>query len=156
MGSMEWRYHCAVDDEDHKAPMTVATGGRGGSHRTRFLRTCIAWCALVALAWPSLGPLPYVVHGFGEQAEVAGDLDHVDHHGIDASPIPGSPTHPDDHHCPECEVLKHLARCVLAPPTLAVLAPVVVRFFTRRIAVATPSAPNPVHVPPARAPPAIA
>jgi hypothetical protein len=33
----------------------------------------------------------------------------------DASDIPGSPTHPADHHCLQCEVLKHLSRCVLAP-----------------------------------------
>jgi len=124
--------------------------------RTRWWRTCITWCALVALAWPSLGPLPYVVHDLGEHFGVAGNLDHVDHHGVDVSSIPGSPTHPDDHHCPECEVLKHLARCVLALPTLAVLAPVVARVFTRRIVVTAPSAPNPVHVPPARATPAIA
>ena len=143
--------------------MTVRTGSRrAASFRTGWWRTCVAWCALVALAWPSLGPLPYLVHDFGAHAErTHGDADyaldagHIDDHHVDASSIPGSPTHPDEHHCPECEVLKHLARCILALPALAVPAPFVVRVFTRRIAVTPPSAPNPVHVPPARAPPAI-
>ena len=128
---------------------------REGPLRSRWWRTCIAWCALAALAWPSLGPLPYLVHDFGERIDIADGHTRSGHHHVDASSIPGSPTHPDDHHCPECEVLKHLARCVLALPTLDVLAPVVVGFVTRRIVVPAPTAPNPVHVPPARAPPAI-
>lgn len=136
--------------------MTVRSHVRRETLRTRRWRAWVAWCALIALAWPSLGPLPYVVHDFDEHIDIAGDHAHSGDHHVDASSIPGSPTHPDDHHCPECEVLKHLARCVLALPTLAVVAPVVVGFFARRVVVATPSAPNPVHVPPARAPPAIA
>lgn len=136
--------------------MTVRSRSRKGALLAKSWRIGIAWCALVALAWPSLGPLPYVVHDFGEHVAIAGGHAHSDHHHADASSIPGSPTHPDDHHCPECEVLKHLARCVLALPTLAVLAPVVVGFVARRVVVAAPSAPNPVHVPPARAPPTIA
>jgi len=34
-------------------------------------------------------------------------------HHHDASELPGSPTHPDDHNCFECQVLQHLSRCVL-------------------------------------------
>lgn len=136
--------------------MTVRSRSRKGALLAKSWRIGIAWCAIVALAWPSLGPLPYVVHDFGEHVAIAGGHAHSGHHHADASSIPGSPTHPDDHHCPECEVLKHLARCVLALPTLAVLAPVVVGFVARRVVVAAPSAPNPVHVPPARAPPTIA
>jgi|SRR5690242_11215166 len=132
-----------------RLPGAVAT--KRAAFRSRWWRTCIAWCALIALAWTSLGPLPYVVH---EHLDIAGAHAHSGHRHADASSIPGGPTHPDDHHCPECEVLKHLARCVFALPTPAVLAPVVVGFFARRVVVATPSSPNPVHVPPARAPPA--
>jgi DUF2946 family protein len=133
--------------------MMVRPGSRLGLLPTRVWRTCIIWCALVALAWPSLGPLPYVVQDFGEHFGEAGDHSHLGHHHAESSSIPGSPMHPDDHHCPECEILKHLARCVLPIPAVALAAPVVARVFTRRIAVAQPSAPNPVHVPPARGPP---
>jgi len=42
-----------------------------------------------------------------------------DHHEDDAASIPGSPTHPIDHDCFQCQVLKHLSRCVLVPPQLA-------------------------------------
>ena len=34
-------------------------------------------------------------------------------HERDASEIPGSPTHPADHDCFQCQVLKHLSRCAL-------------------------------------------
>ena len=43
----------------------------------------------------------------------------------DGSEIPGSPTHPDDHDCFQCQVIKHLARCVpsaCAPPIVALAA----------------------------------
>ena len=131
----------------------VRTRRRRHAFLARGWRACVAWCALVALAWPSLGPLPFVVHEFDEHFAEA---DHAHGNGaqrVDASSIPGSPTHPDDHHCPECEVLKHLARCVLSPPPLAVASPVVVRFFTPRIEDSPTFAANPIHVPPARAPP---
>ena len=89
--------------------------------RSRSLRTVIAWCALVALAFPSLGPLPWLAAEF-EHAPTAAHEDAADGHGyqpqLDASAIPGSPTHPEDHHCAECEVLKHLSRCIPAAPTL--------------------------------------
>lgn len=126
--------------------------------RARGWRACVAWCALLALAWPSLGPLPYVVHDFGiHLVDADGHPPHADAHDddhhVDASSIPGSPTHPDDHHCPECEVLKHLARCVLALPAISVAAPVVAAVFGARIAPARPLARAPAYVPPARAPP---
>ncbi|HET8875879.1 MAG TPA: hypothetical protein VFO53_06070 [Casimicrobiaceae bacterium] len=121
---------------------------------SRAWHACIAWCALVAVAWPSLGPLPFLVHDFvphvhrdGGHAN-AGDGDH-----FDASSIPGSPTHPVDHDCPECEVLKHLSRCVLPMLAVAIVAPVVVSVVTQRVAVARPPAQIVAHLPPARAPP---
>jgi hypothetical protein len=138
--------------------MTVRAATMRRSSCTRWCRTCVAWCALIALAWPSLGPLPYVVHDFGAHVVEAGEhAPHAGHrdagHHVDASSIPGSPTHPDDHDCPECEILKHLARCVLAVPTIIVAAPVLVAVTTRRIAFPRLIAPIPAYVPPARAPP---
>lgn len=138
--------------------MTLRAGTTRPAFRSRWWRSCIAWCALVALAWPSLGPLPYVVHDFGAHlgdaaphSHAAGD--HDDDHHVDASSIPGSPTHPDDHDCPECEVLKHLSRCMLPVLAIDVCAPVVVAVVTRPIAFGRPHAPVPAHVPPARGPP---
>jgi len=133
--------------------MTVRTRRRRNPLLARGWRTCVAWCALIALAWPSLGPLPFVVHDLDEHFAEAHHAHAHGAHPLDASSIPGSPTHPEDHHCPECEVLKHLARCVLSLPALAVVSPVVVRFFTHRIADSPTFAANPIHVPPARAPP---
>ncbi|HZI85132.1 MAG TPA: hypothetical protein VFF44_14530 [Casimicrobiaceae bacterium] len=76
----------------------------------------MAGFVLAALAWPSLGPLPWAVMDLAPaQYAVApeGDAHFAphEHHG-DASDIPGSPTHPADHDCFQCQVLKHLARCV--------------------------------------------
>ena len=126
---------------------------------SRRWRICIAWYALLALAVPSLGPLPWLVHDFGAHLDgvavhshVAGDQ-HADHH-LDASSIPGSPTHPDDHNCAECEVLKHLSRCVLPVLVIATLAPVVVGIVTHRVAVRHPRSYVVAHLPPVRAPPA--
>jgi hypothetical protein len=39
-------------------------------------------------------------------------------HQSDGADIPGSPTHPEDHDCAQCEVLKHLARCVMPDPAV--------------------------------------
>src|SRR2546423_6656263 len=74
--------------------------------------------ARVAVAWPSTGALPWVL------------MDHADHVVVDAldrehpmppakpthenAGLPGSPTHPLDHDCAPCQVLKHLARRILA------------------------------------------
>ncbi len=138
--------------------MTVRTGGRGSSRRTRFLRTCIAWCAFVAFARPSLGPLPWLVTqgiGHAAQAHDAVGADAHEHRPVDVSAIPGTPTHPVDHDCAECQVLKHLTRCIPSVPaidtTVAVLASVVAPSFVvehRAISGHT-------CLPPVRAPPAI-
>jgi hypothetical protein len=133
--------------------MTVQGRSQRRVSGNRGRRACIVWCVLFAVAWPSLGPLRYVVHDFDEHVADAERTQANGVHRIDASSIPGSPTHPDDHHCPECEVLKHLTRCVLALPALAVLAPVVVGLTTFRIDDLLPLAANPIHAPPARAPP---
>lgn len=120
----------------------------------RQARRCIAFLALVALAWPSLGPLPYVVHDFDVHF-------HADTHRgahpspahFDASTIPGSPLHPADHDCPECQVLKHLSRCMPSVIAVVIRTPVVVAIETPEPAVAIHDAQAPAHLPPVRAPP---
>jgi hypothetical protein len=117
---------------------------------------------VIALAWPSLGLLPWVGmdlavpgHAVAHEREdsVAGLTSPAHDHGRDASEIPGSPTHPDDHDCFQCQVLKHLTRCALPlldVPTVPLPAGCVVQpdstvesQLTARIA----------SLPPARAPP---
>jgi len=77
---------------------------------------------VIALAWPSLGLLPWVgmdlaapgqavAHELGHSP--AGSTSPTHDHERDASEIPGSPTHPADHDCFQCQVLKHLSRCAL-------------------------------------------
>jgi hypothetical protein len=87
-------------------------------------RLGVAWCALVALSWPSLGLLPWVLdpgtdllaaHAVIETSSAAHDDASAHDHAADASDIPGSPTHPADHDCFQCQVLKHLSRCTVAP-----------------------------------------
>jgi hypothetical protein len=135
---------------------TTATR-RVRSRIRRRWRLAVAWAALLALAWPSLGPLPYLVHPFDATASVrAGDphgaAEHHDHH-IDLAAIPGSPTHPPDHGCAECEVLKHLSRCMLRVVRVAVAPPVLVAIVKARIVASRPVVTPVAHPPPARAPP---
>ena len=109
-------------------PHLKQRSARRPSRRDRW-RRWIATYALVALAWPSLGVLPWVAMDRAEPDEAAHESAHGDaalspaaqHHHGDASDIPGSPTHPVDHDCFQCQVLKHLSRCVpsaLDPPTI--------------------------------------
>jgi len=85
-------------------------------------RSWIASCALVTLAWPSLGLLPWVgtepgatEYGATHERSAATASSALHDHEGDSSAIPGSPSHPADHDCFQCQVLKHLARCVPAP-----------------------------------------
>jgi hypothetical protein len=146
---------CAYDPVINAILTTLRPHTR--SPRARRWRGFVAICALVALAWPSLGPLPWLVHDssahhHGEFSHAVGAYDQ-DHHA-DASSIPGSPTHPIDHDCPECQVLKHLARCVLPTLAIAVLPAVFVSAVSPRIAMMLPAARPITHLPPVRAPPA--
>jgi len=145
-----------VDDEDHKVPMIARTGGRRGSHRTRFLRTCIAWCAFIALAWPSLGPLPGLVAQGVALAAQAHDIVGSEHRHVDVSAIPGTPTHPVDHDCAECQVLKHLARCIPSVPAIDVSVASVASIVAPPLVVEHRAASTHTLLPPVRAPPAIA
>lgn len=122
----------------------------------------IASYALVALAWPSLGPLPWIAmeslpHDHAVAQSSAGlDADEAspaDHHEEDASSVPGSPTHPINHDCFQCQVLKHLSRCVLAEPPAPDVPPppgCAVRSYAR---VAPQHAGYTALFPPARGPP---
>jgi len=100
--------------------------------RHRWRRVLLAYTAL-ALAWTAFGPLPWVILEFAPAnlfaASAAHDAAHdaaAPHrydgsatpdadapHRHDGSAIPGSPTHPVDHDCFQCEVIKHLSRCIL-------------------------------------------
>jgi len=105
---------------------------RSDEHRSHLARwrSWVASYALVALAWPSLGLLPWIAvdsaphhHSVAyQEAEPDANLSFAAHHEHgDASDIPGSPTHPADHDCFQCQVLKHLSRCVVPqidPPTI--------------------------------------
>jgi hypothetical protein len=86
-------------------------------------RFWVAYGVLAGLVWPSLGPLPWIAEAAAHHHFVAHAIDADDdgaaapgHHHDDASDIPGSPTHPVDHDCLQCQVLKHLSRCVLLQP----------------------------------------
>src|SRR6516164_5624168 len=88
-------------------------------------RSWVVSCALLAVVWPSLGSLPwFALHAAAHQHTFAADdTDHdagptspEGHRHTEASDVPGSPTHPADHDCFQCQVLKHLSRCVLAQP----------------------------------------
>jgi len=90
--------------------------------KRRGWRSWIAAYALVALAWPSLGLLPWVAidsmasdHAAEHQTQHSHAMPSpaAHEHSRDASDIPGSPSHPTDHDCFQCQVLKHLARCVV-------------------------------------------
>src|SRR3954467_8980337 len=61
----------------------------------RLYRT-VAWIALVARAWPSLGALPWLAQP-AQALAARHNHAHVSqpHHHVDPSTIPGSPTHPD-------------------------------------------------------------
>jgi len=92
-------------------------------------RALVSYGALASFVWPSLGPLPWIaeaavhhqlrVDGLDKHAESEAAPPHhhddedalLPHHHEDASQIPGSPTHPIDHDCAQCQVLKDLAHC---------------------------------------------
>jgi len=90
-------------------------------------RAWIARALLLAFAWASLGPWPWLAIALGDDHHAAvaahehdaGDVH--EHRHRDASEIPGAPTHPADHDCLQCQMLAHLARCIPAsPPAVAI------------------------------------
>jgi hypothetical protein len=121
-----------------------------------------AACLLVAaFSWYALAPLPWALSTFAHAAHQAAhegnSVDvHEDEdagHGLTASDIPGSPLHPEDHDCFDCQVIKYLAHCIL--PDAAV--PTVPTFGAapadRPRFASSPPAVCVVPTPPNRAPP---
>ena len=90
--------------------------------RRRRWRTWAAWCAMAALVWNASTPLPWLLRDIesdtNDVSSAASDGHAHAAHRFDGADIPGSPTHPDDHDCAQCEVLKHLARCVVPDPVI--------------------------------------
>jgi hypothetical protein len=86
-------------------------------------RAWLVGYVLLSLVWPAIGPMPWLVNFEPDDRAASTSGEHSDvHRPRDASEIPGSPTHPDDHNCFQCEIIKHLARCVPsdgAYPTVA-------------------------------------
>jgi hypothetical protein len=84
-------------------------------------RTWAAWCTMAALVWNASTPLPWLLRDIASDSDVS-SAESDDHahaaHRLDGADIPGSPTHPADHDCAQCEVLKHLARCVVPDPVV--------------------------------------
>jgi hypothetical protein len=89
--------------------------------RRRPWRVWVVAYVLLALVWPAIGPLPWLIdftpddhhhHPDGSVSQRASDEHARSRSHLDASEIPGSPTHPDDHNCFQCQVIQHLARCV--------------------------------------------
>jgi len=92
-------------------------------------RCTLAYSVLLSLVWPAAAMLPWQVFELDRAnahvvalADHHHDSDEPSHHH-DASDIPGSPTHPEDHDCFECQVLQHLSRCVLPDMGPVVLPP---------------------------------
>jgi hypothetical protein len=122
---------------------------------SRGWRVWLATYALVAIAWPSAGTLPWLLFEHGDEAPAAADFeaDGVAHRHHEAADVPGSPTHPLDHDCAQCKVLKHLGRCVVPAP----VAPGAVPLAGAPLPVCAALAPRYASVaaerPPIRAPP---
>jgi hypothetical protein len=83
-------------------------------------RFWLAVYVLLAIAWPAAGPMPWVVLERSSAHHAAAEHEAgpapFGRHAHDADDIPGSPTHPLDHDCAQCQVLKHLARCISSDP----------------------------------------
>jgi hypothetical protein len=117
-----------------------------------------AWLAayvLLALIWPAIGPLPWLVDFAPAGTAIDSDADAHDgaNHHHDASEIPGSPTHPDDHNCFQCDVIKHLSRCVPSDGAFPVVALVTASPLQPAVEVGSIHAASVVPRPPIRGPP---
>ena len=122
-----------------------------------------AWLAayvLVSIAWPAAAmlPLELIALDSAGTTPVASNHHHdgaVADHRHDVSDLPGSPTHPDDHNCFECQVLQHLTRCALPDVGPAIVPPLPACF----VAQLSSSEAAPVSFvaprPPIRGPPSI-
>jgi len=100
--------------------MTQRRPARGS---TRGWHAWLAVYVLFAIVWPAAGPLPWIAleRESVRHAAAPHDAEHERSRlpAHDAEDVPGSPTHPLDHDCAQCQVLKHLARCVPSFPVEA-------------------------------------
>ncbi|HEV2977771.1 MAG TPA: hypothetical protein VG425_09305 [Casimicrobiaceae bacterium] len=95
--------------------------------RTARWRSCVAWCTAVALILPSVALIPAPSAGF--ESDVARHAEHLtaerdraaSEGGDRLSDVPGSPTHPVNHDCAPCQVIKYLATSFLPQAGLAPL-----------------------------------
>lgn len=122
-------------------------------------RGWLATYILLALVWPAIGPMPWLIE-FASAADraqfaVASDEHDSAHHHHDASDIPGSPTHPDDHNCFQCDLIKHLARCVPADGVYPIVASVASHPPQPAIEIESIHAASDVPRPPIRGPPGL-
>jgi hypothetical protein len=128
---------------------------------------------LVALTWSSIGILPAVAleiasrhasahrHDDGQaEGGVAAHRHHAHDAGIDLrhaqgdfSDIPGSPTHPLDHDCNQCQVLTHLSRCIFDARCASNPDVVPGRPIRPGVEVVSRAARDVANVPPVRGPP---
>lgn len=121
-------------------------------------RGWLAAYVLLSLVWPAIGPLPWLFD-FSADADrapfnVEGDSQEARHHH-DASEIPGSPTHPDDHNCFQCDLIKHLARCVPSDGVYPIVALIAPHPPQPSIEIESIDAASDVNRPPIRGPPAL-
>ena len=122
-------------------------------------RGWLAAYVLLSLVWPAIGPMPWLLDfgldadraPFAAESAAPSDADH--HH--DASEIPGSPTHPDDHNCFQCDLIKHLARCVPSDGVYPIVALVAPHPPQPSIEIQSIHAASDVPRPPIRGPPAL-
>ena len=123
-------------------------------------RAWVALCAAVALILPSVALLPAASLGLeSEAAHTHHGAKHVDHDGaagdsgLRLADVPGSPTHPVNHDCAPCQVIKYLATGVL-PQADMVLSPLALNHAPPSDGYHQPQAIVRVTVsPPIRAPP---
>ena len=113
----------------------------------------LAGYVLLSLVWPAIGPLPWFVDFAPGGGEAAAHESAHRHH--DASEIPGSPTHPEDHNCFQCDVIKHLARCVPSDGAYPIVALVTAHPPQPSIQLGSIHAASVASRPPIRGPPAL-
>ena len=124
-------------------------------HRRPWRAWLVAY-VLLSLVWPAIGPMPWLVDFEPDDRAALTSGEHADvHRPHDASEIPGSPTHPDDHNCFQCEVIKHLARCVPSDGSYPTVAFVAAHPPQPPIAIGSTHAASVVPRPPIRGPPSL-
>lgn len=130
----------------------------------RFRRWVVGYVAL-ALLLPGAS-LPFEVfehelhhlvksHQDDDGDQAAGHSYDTWHHHVDFSDVPGSPTHPLDHNCFECQVLQHLSRCVLPDMGPAIVPPLATCLVAEALPPPTPPQSFIAPRPRIRGPPAL-